>query len=323
MEPTHTPPSPEPPVEKKPATTKGFGLPAQGERLRPASAPTLPPSFAKTSAAGAAKLSVGQRLAGMGTALPRPLVLGLGAGVLTLGLVATGLFATQDLRHEAKVGRSLEKVEIFDVRAAANHEGGVLKMGQAGGENDPEQRVSGGVVVDSDVVLEGPETVYGIPQDFEQPEAIPAGELGTTGASTLSIPGLEIDVPVEYLGLEQSGGPKLPQAPAVSVATAETQLGSASGRTVVVGSLTDAQNKYGPLAGLVGVASGDLLVSTDQDRVVRQWSVISLEVVPADKLAELLAVTGGPRQLMLVGYSPDGGQAGFTDAVVVTAVPLS
>lgn len=172
-----------------------------------------------------------------------------------------------------------------------------------------------------------------LPTDITEPAAatppstgIPATGPGRRGSvpppGAVSIPRLDLTLPVLARGVDRSGAMALPRTPwAVSWYRFGAGPLSRAGATVLAGHVDTARHGIGPLARLGELRAGDRLLVRVGGRLVG-YSVTSVTRV-AKSVLDLPALFSrvGPPRLHLVtcggAYLPD--QGGYQDNVVVAA----
>lgn len=171
-----------------------------------------------------------------------------------------------------------------------------------------------------------------LPADITEPARRP--EVGAAAAGTteeagrrlsptgLTIPRIELRLPVRARGVDRSGAMALPRTPwAVSWYRFGPAPRSAAGATVLAGHVDTAEHGVGPLARLGELRAGDRLRVTTGRRVV-QYAVTSVTRIGKSvlNLPAIFSRTGPPRlHLVTCGgeYLPERG--GYQDNVVVAA----
>lgn len=171
-----------------------------------------------------------------------------------------------------------------------------------------------------------------LPADITEPAAAPPPTVSratgserrepTTAPGALSIPRLDLALPVLARGVDRSGAMALPRTPwAVSWYRFGAGPLSRAGATVLAGHVDTARHGIGPLARLGELRPGDRLLVRVGGRLVG-YSVTSVTRV-AKSVLDLPALFSrvGPPRLHLVtcggAYLPDRG--GYQDNVVVAA----
>ncbi len=160
------------------------------------------------------------------------------------------------------------------------------------------------------------------PQGAVRTEASPSAAPEPTPPTGLRVPALDLELPVQALGVDDAGGMALPETP---FAAAWYRFGpgplDSRGATVVAGHVDTAEEGIGPLAGLTSLRPGQSVVLDAGDETVRY---LVEEVRQVDKAVvdlEALFSRDGPPRLHLVtcggAYLPEAG--GYQANVVVVA----
>lgn len=142
----------------------------------------------------------------------------------------------------------------------------------------------------------------------------------------LLIASVQLDLPVDAVGVASDGQMELPANPSV---VGWYRFGPApvegKGSVVLGGHLDSKEYGAGPLVKLRNVRPGDTLALRSTDGTVTRYRVRTVEIIPKSRLAvSELFDRDGPRVLRLVTcggpYDRDGG--GYRDNLVVTAAAL-
>ncbi len=141
----------------------------------------------------------------------------------------------------------------------------------------------------------------------------------------LVIESLGVDAPVVAKPLSASGDLVVPgDVGVVGLWSGGPGLTARAGTTVLAGHV-DRNGDLGALYPLHRIAPGARVAVSDSSGRTTQWRVVSLTVVPKERLPRLGA--GGPRRLAIVTCggavvdTPSG--RGYADNVIATAVPVT
>jgi hypothetical protein len=143
---------------------------------------------------------------------------------------------------------------------------------------------------------------------------------------TVSLPGTADPVPLEPVGVLESGALQLPERPTVlGWFAAGAAPGDPAGTAVIAGHIDSAEYGAGPLEGLVGLAAGDVVTVTDATGAAHRFAVTSRATYPksAGGVPAETFRRDGPAQLALVtcGGAFDERTGNYADNVVVLATP--
>nr|WP_236571294.1 class F sortase [Microbacterium hydrocarbonoxydans] len=142
---------------------------------------------------------------------------------------------------------------------------------------------------------------------------------------TLTIPSLDIEMPVTDVGVAETGQMELPVDPAVAGwYRYGADAASAAGRILIAAHVDAPDYPIGPLARLRDVPVGESISITAADGSSREFVVESLTyyekaALPTDELFQ----RGGPSALVLVtcGGPFDSRSGHYRDNVVAVAIP--
>jgi LPXTG-site transpeptidase (sortase) family protein len=143
----------------------------------------------------------------------------------------------------------------------------------------------------------------------------------------LSIPGVDVAMPIAATGVQADGQMELPDDPSViGWYKFGASPGDQRGSTVLGGHVDSIDQGIGPLARLASVEVGDRLVVTAADDKPVRYEVVSVERITKAALpVDVLFRPEGPHQLAVVtcggSYDPDAG--GYEDNIVVLARPVT
>jgi sortase (surface protein transpeptidase) len=141
----------------------------------------------------------------------------------------------------------------------------------------------------------------------------------------LTVPALEVDVPVDPVGVEADGRMTLP---------ADVQrvgwyrfgpVPGAAGSAVVAGHVDDREQGLGAMAPLRAAAIGQEVVVTDATGTATRWRIVARELIEkrALPLDRLFAREGPPRLTLITCGGPFLPElASYRDNVVVVAEPV-
>lgn len=168
-------------------------------------------------------------------------------------------------------------------------------------------------------------TFSDIPRTRSDATVLPSRDPGATPRQ-IRIPRLSIDAPIDEVGLISDGKVEVPRDVSRTGWYRYSQvLESDEGSTVIVGHRDGVNQGAGAFYGLGELQLGDRIVLTTEagDRV--RYEVVAREsfdkqIVPLDELFS----SAGPHRLTLItcGGPFDATTLGYTDNVVVTAVPV-
>jgi hypothetical protein len=160
------------------------------------------------------------------------------------------------------------------------------------------------------------------------PPAPPAPVVPPVAAApaTVSLPGTPDPVPLEPVGVLESGALQLPERPTVlGWFAAGVAPGDPAGTAVIAGHIDSAEYGAGPLEGLVTLAAGDVVTVTDATGVAHRFAITSRASYPksAGGVPAETFRRDGPPQLALVtcGGAFDERTGDYADNVVVLATP--
>ena len=152
---------------------------------------------------------------------------------------------------------------------------------------------------------------------FDAPAAAP---------QRLSLPGVDVAMPVAATGVQSDGQMELPDDPSViGWYKFGASPGDRRGSAVLGGHVDSLDKGIGPLARLASVDVGDRVVVTDAQGKPVRYEVTSVERVTKAALpVDVLFRPEGPHQLAVITcggrYDPDAG--GYEDNIVVLARPI-
>ena len=159
-----------------------------------------------------------------------------------------------------------------------------------------------------------------------------AGDPGAVTAPTvvvpvrLQVPSLDIDAPVDTVGVDEYGAMALPeQVDRVGWYEYAASPASVQGATVVAGHVDDAVQGEGAMFDLREAEVGADVRLTTADGATHSYRVVSLEEFSKDAvpLDALFAGTGVPRMVLITcGGEFDRAARSYEDNIVVTAVPV-
>ncbi|MET9653402.1 MULTISPECIES: class F sortase [unclassified Streptomyces] len=145
--------------------------------------------------------------------------------------------------------------------------------------------------------------------------------------SRLSIPRIELQAPIDPVGVDRDGQMQVPEDPErVGWYRFSPAPGTGGGSSVVVGHIDSRGRGLGVLLGLTRVRSGDRVLVERKDGTVTTYEIIARKTVPKKVLAESgVFDRSGPAVLTLITcagpYLPN--QGGYQNNLVVTAAEVS
>jgi sortase (surface protein transpeptidase) len=139
----------------------------------------------------------------------------------------------------------------------------------------------------------------------------------------LAIASLDVDMPVEAVGVQDTGEMEIPERPSVA---GWYRFGKApadaEGTTVIAAHVDDREYGVGPLAKLREAREGDEVAVTDADGTVTTYVTESVTYIPRAELpVEELFTREGPRTLAVITCGGDFDQQTrtYSDNVVLIA----
>jgi hypothetical protein len=166
----------------------------------------------------------------------------------------------------------------------------------------------------------------GLPPEVTTRPAVPVVPAPVVPPVRLAVPGLDIDAPLDPVGVEPDGAMTLPDdVDRAGWYRFGPAPGAATGTAVLAGHVDDQDQGLGALAPLRAVEPGTEVLVTDAAGAGTRWRVVSRELVDkqAVPLAELFRRTGPPLLVLLTCGGPyDEAQRSYRDNVVVVAEPV-
>ncbi|MBX9718668.1 MAG: class F sortase [Microbacteriaceae bacterium] len=143
----------------------------------------------------------------------------------------------------------------------------------------------------------------------------------------LSVPDLNIDMPIEPHGLDEVGAMSLPETP---FSAAWYQYGSGpdsqSGSTVLAAHVDDRDYGVGPFSRIRDAQPGMVMSVTDQAGVVHTYSVAAVERIPRAEvpLDRVFTAVGDPTLVLITcGGQFNESTRSYSDNYIVTAEKVS
>jgi LPXTG-site transpeptidase (sortase) family protein len=247
---------------------------------------------------------------------PRPAILVLAASALALGLGTVGLASAGSGMHVDSVGARPSATEgtpssptatsgtASPDRAMAPEGGDDVAPGAA-----PRQDASPFRSLDRRDATELP-----------RPDRTPRPE-------TLRIPALDLRIPVDVVGLDTDGQVEVPaDVRRTGWYRFSSKPGSSQGSTVIVGHRDGVNQGAGAFIDLGSLRPGDRITVDRVDGSTIRYEVVARESFDKDRvpLQELFSRSGPSRLTLITCGGPfDPSALGYTDNIVVTAVPVA
>ncbi|CAL4859973.1 class F sortase [Microbacterium sp. MM2322] len=153
--------------------------------------------------------------------------------------------------------------------------------------------------------------------------ATPQAVVRAPAPDRLAVASLDVDMPVEPVGVKDSGEMQIPERPSVAgwyrfgMAPADAQ-----GTTVIAAHVDDREYGIGPLARLRDAREGDVVTVTDAEGAVTEYVTESVTYIPRAELpVDELFAREGPRMLAVITCGGDFDQRTrtYSDNVVLIA----
>ncbi|MCM3696313.1 class F sortase [Microbacterium oleivorans] len=153
--------------------------------------------------------------------------------------------------------------------------------------------------------------------------ATPQAVVRAPAPERIAISSLDVDMPVESVGVEDTGEMEIPERPSIA---GWYRFGKApadaEGTTVIAAHVDDREYGVGPLAKLRNAREGDEVTVTDADGTVTTYVTQSVTYIPRAELpVDELFTREGPRTLAVITCGGDFDQQTrtYSDNVVLIA----
>jgi LPXTG-site transpeptidase (sortase) family protein len=232
---------------------------------------------------------------------PRPAILVLGAGALALAIGTVGIATAGSGMHVESVG---ERPAVTAEASLASSPGSPTRDAEdAEGSSAPYRTLAR-----TDATQ--------LPRPDRTPRPV-----------QISIPAIDVRIPVEVVGLDQGGQVEVPY----NVMRAgwyrfSSKPGAGEGSTVIVGHVDGVDQGAGAFYDLRQLRPGDTVKVTRADDRVLTYEVVARERFDKDRvpLRELFSRSGTERLTLITCGGPfDPASLEYTDNIVVTAVPVN
>lgn len=160
----------------------------------------------------------------------------------------------------------------------------------------------------------------------EQPATQPEEALTPAPPVGLAIPAIDVDAPVDPVGLEDDGGMEIPHdIDRIGWYEPGVEVGSPTGTAVLSGHVDSREQGEGAFFDLRTLDEDDAVTVEHADGEVTEWRVVARTVYAKDELPieEIFTRFGDPRLVLITcGGAFDNTERSYEDNVVVYAEPV-